>query len=93
MKGLTYDKAFTLILIGAVLFLSLCSNPQVTVNQGISEKEHLYRLEIFKLTQRNEDLQNDIKRFKQTLVKDSTFVAHASVSQIDSLFTNYFRQP
>jgi hypothetical protein len=93
MRGLTFDKLVNIILIVTILFLSLCSSPKVEVNQGMSEQEHLYRLEVFKIGLENERLHNEINNFKTAIIKDSVFIHNATNNQIDSLFTSYLGQP
>jgi len=88
---ITIDKLFNICLILAVLFLSLCSKPSVTVNEGISEEEYLYRLEVFKIGLENEKLKNEIQQFKNAMVKDSVFIHNATNKQLDSLFSDYFK--
>ena len=88
---ITFQQFTNIVLIGVILFLTLCSKPTVIVNEGISEDEYQYRLEVFKLTQVNKNLQNEIINFKESIIKDSVFVSTASNNQIDSLFTSYFR--
>ena len=88
---ITFQQFTNIVLIGIILFLTLCSKPTVIINEGISEEEFKYRIKVLELTQANQTLQNEIINFKESLIKDSVFVSHASNEQIDSLFTNYFR--
>ena len=87
------DKIINGILLVVILFLSLCSKPTVNVVEGISEEEYLYRLEVFKIGVENEKLRDEIQGFKKAMVKDSVFIHNATNKQLDSLFSNYFRQP
>ena len=84
------DKVINVILLIVILFLSLCSKPSVTVNEGISEEEYLYRLEVFKIGVENEKLRDEIQNFKEAMVEDSVFIHHATESELDSMFTEYF---
>ena len=88
---ITFDRLVNFILLGVVLFLSLCSSPTVTINEGISEEEYNYRLEVFKIGLENQKLKDEIQGFKQEIIKDSVFIHNASTKQIDSLFTDYFK--
>lgn len=84
------DKVVNVILLIVILFLSLCSKPTVNVVEGISEEEYLYRLEVFKIGVENEKLREEIQEFHNAMVKDSAFIHTATVSELDSMWADYF---
>ena len=89
---ITFDRLVNIVLLIALLFVTLCSNPTVIVNEGITEGEFNYRVKVIELQNQNKNLQNDITKFKEAYHNDSINISHSTIGEIDSLFTTYFTE-
>jgi len=85
------DKLINIGLVIAILFLTLCSKSSVTINEGISEGEYLYRLEVFKIGLENEKLQDEIQGFKNKYEKDTAIINIATPTAISNILSDRYR--
>jgi len=85
------DKVVNVVLLVVILFLSLCSKPSVTVNEGISEEEYLYRLEVFKIGLENQKLKDEIQGFKNKYESDTAIIHNANREGIINILAERYR--
>lgn len=85
---ITFDRASNIILLGAVLFLSLCSSPTVIVSEGVSPEKLNHALE----TQREEIIRefNNNARNEAYKIMDSVHILLGDTTNYGSLRTIAF---
>jgi len=91
------DKYFNYIAVG-LLAIILVQGFFVTPS-GMSEEEHLYKLQIHDLKQekdsllsKNTELEAQLISFEDDILKNDSIIDNATSTQLDSMFTDYFRQ-
>ena len=67
--------------------------------QGMSQEDHEYQLRIHDLEQEkaeiakeNKKYEEQIENFKNEILKNDSIIDSANISQLDSMFTNYFER-